>query len=145
MDAMPWEDLCRITLKKSIMASSPWLEHRFTHTRVGSTDSDCPKSHIVGESEGRRRGGATVRRNINFACPVPKQGILGNKGTLGTTIFPSVFRDHWYLRNSNLVDVRNFNCFLSIFLDFHYSYFLILHIVSQWSTLAACLATPGHS
>ena len=32
MDAMPWEDRCWITLKKSIMASSPWLAHRFTHT-----------------------------------------------------------------------------------------------------------------
>ena len=34
MDAMPWEDLCRITLKKSIMASSPWLARRFTHTHI---------------------------------------------------------------------------------------------------------------
>ena len=32
MDAMPWEDLCRIPLKKSIIASSTWLVHRFTHT-----------------------------------------------------------------------------------------------------------------
>ena len=31
---MPWEDLCRITLKKSIMASSPRLAHRFTHTHT---------------------------------------------------------------------------------------------------------------
>ena len=29
MNAMPWEDLCRIPLKKFIMASSPWLVHRF--------------------------------------------------------------------------------------------------------------------
>ena len=34
MDAMPWEDLCRITCKKSILASSPWLAHRFTHTHI---------------------------------------------------------------------------------------------------------------
>ena len=34
MDAMPWEDLCRITLKKPIMASSPWLAHLFTHTHT---------------------------------------------------------------------------------------------------------------
>ena len=28
------QDLCRITLKKSIMPSSPWLAHRFTHTHT---------------------------------------------------------------------------------------------------------------
>ena len=32
MDAMPWEDLCRIPLKKSTMTSPLWLVHRFTHT-----------------------------------------------------------------------------------------------------------------
>ena len=37
MNAMPWEDLCRITLNKSIMASSPWLVHRFTHTLTCSS------------------------------------------------------------------------------------------------------------
>ena len=37
MDAMPWEDLCRIPLKKSIMASPPLLAHSFTHTHTTIT------------------------------------------------------------------------------------------------------------
>ena len=34
MNAMPWEDLCRIPLKESIVASPPWLAHRFTHNKI---------------------------------------------------------------------------------------------------------------
>ena len=44
MDAMPWEDLYRIPVKKSIMASSPWLVHRFTYTqreRERERDRNC--------------------------------------------------------------------------------------------------------
>ena len=44
---MPWEDLCRITLKKSIMASSPWLAHRFTHTPNKGSGKNCGDVRLV--------------------------------------------------------------------------------------------------
>ena len=47
MDAMPWEDLCRITLKKSIMASSLWLEHRFKHTQAALPSNHSSVEHYT--------------------------------------------------------------------------------------------------
>ena len=52
MESMPWEDLCQIPLKKSIMASSPWLEHRFTHTHTHAAFAEEEKGTIYTDATG---------------------------------------------------------------------------------------------
>ena len=73
---MPWEDLCRITLKKSIMASSPWLARRFTHTHL------WPAGLLVRRDQLRPAGFLVRRDHLRPAGPLIRRDNLWSAGQL---------------------------------------------------------------
>ena len=77
---MPWEDLCRIALKKSIMASSPWLTHRFTHTQIAIANQG-PGVLLYTNPWGWLLGPTSLTPNLKLETTSTPAGVDGRAGT----------------------------------------------------------------